>query len=85
MSCGRRYPVNEPCQDAVTVFPTEKSPKGDAVPLKFQTRSGDVLRAGVFDSIARNLGTQLLLLIDATSSIHWRNDGRSITPERVIE
>ena len=46
----------------VTTLPPEKSPKGNAVLLKFQTRSGDVIRLRVSDSIARNLGTQLLLL-----------------------
>ena len=77
--------MNETYADIVTIFPPEKSPKGDALPPKFRTRSGEVLRLGVSDSIARNLGTQLLLLIDGTSSIHWRNDGTSITPERVIK
>jgi hypothetical protein len=54
--------VNEAYEDSVTTFPPEKSPEGDAVILKFQTRSGEVLRLRVSDSIARNLGIQLLLL-----------------------
>lgn len=59
--------MNEPYQDIVTIFPREKSPEGDAVVLKFQTRSGEVLRLRVSNSIARNLGTQLLLLSAASS------------------
>ena len=77
--------MNETYADIVTIFPPEKSPEGDAVLLKFQTRSGEVLRLRVSDSIARNLGTQLLLLIDGTFKIHSRDDGTSITPERVIK
>ncbi len=54
--------MNEAYDDVVTAFPREKSPEADAVILKFQTRSGEVLRLTVSDAIARNLGTQLLLL-----------------------
>jgi hypothetical protein len=58
--------MNEPYEDVVTTFPPKKSPKGEAVLLEFQTRSGEVLRLRVSDAIARGLGTQLLLL-SATS------------------
>ena len=58
--------MNAPYHDVVTTFPPEKSPDGDAALLKFHTRSGEVLRLRVSDAIARNLGTQLLLL-SATS------------------
>lgn len=54
--------MNEAYEDVVTIFPPKKSPEGDAVILKFQTRSGEVLRLSVSSPIARNLGTQLLLL-----------------------
>jgi hypothetical protein len=54
--------VNEFCQAIVTALPPEKSPKGNAVLLKFQTWNGNVIRLRVSDSIARILGTQLLLL-----------------------
>ena len=77
--------MNETYADIVTIFPPEKSPEGGAVLLTFHTRSGKVIRLRVSDVIARNLGTQLLLLIDEMFSIHWRNDGTSITPERVIK
>ena len=33
-------PMNEPCQDAVTVFPPEKSPEGEAALLKFKNPGG---------------------------------------------
>jgi hypothetical protein len=58
--------MNEPYEDVVSTFPPEKSPEGETVLLKFQTRSGEVFRLRVSDSIARNLGTQLALL-SATS------------------
>jgi len=58
--------VKEAYQGVVTIFPPEKSPKGDAVLLKFHTRSGEVLRLRVSYTIAPELGTQLLLL-SATS------------------
>ena len=77
--------MNEAYEDLVTIFPPEKSPERDAVILRFQTRSGEVLRLGASDTIARNLGTQLLPPIDGTFSIHSRDDGTSITPERVIK
>ena len=54
--------MNEPYQDIVTIFPPEKSPEGESVLLKFQTRSGEVLRLRVAADIARHLGTRLLLL-----------------------
>lgn len=53
--------MNAAYEDVVTIFPPVKSPDGDAVLLKFKTRSGEMLRLGMSDSIARNLGTQLLL------------------------
>ncbi len=54
--------MNEVYEDLVTMFPPKKSPTGDAVLLKFQTRSGEVLCLRVSDTFARGLGTQLLLL-----------------------
>ena len=54
--------MNEPYQDVVTIFPPEKSPEGEAVLLKFQTPSGEVARLRLSDYVARNLGTQLVLL-----------------------
>ena len=54
--------MNEAYADIVTIFPPEKAPEGEAVPVKFQARDGDVLRLRVTDTIARHLGTQLLLL-----------------------
>jgi len=77
--------MNEAYEDLVTIFPPEKSPERDAVILRFQTRSGEVLRLGASDTIARDPGTRLLLLIDGTFSMHSRDDGTSITPERVIK
>jgi len=58
--------VNEPYEDIVTIFPPKTSPKGEAVLLEFQTRSGETLRLRMSDYVARSLGTQLLLL-SATS------------------
>ena len=63
---GENHPVNAAYQDVATIFPPAKSRKGEAVLLKFQTRSGEVLRLRVSEAIARGLGTQLLLL-SATS------------------
>ena len=54
--------MNEPYEDIVTIYPPEKSLDGKAVLLKFQTRSGEVLRLRVSDTFARAIGTQLLLL-----------------------
>lgn len=52
--------MNEAYEELVTTFPPEKSPKGEAVLLKFQTRSGEVLRLRVSGVIARQLGTLML-------------------------
>ena len=57
--------MNEAYGNIVTIFPPHKSPEEDAV-LQFQTRSGEVLRLRVSDTVARGLGTQLRLL-SATS------------------
>ena len=54
--------VNESYQDVVSYVPPEKSPEGEAMFLKFQTHSGEVLRLRFPGDIARHLGTQLLLL-----------------------
>jgi len=54
--------MNEPYEDIVTIFPSKKSPKGEAVLLEFQTRSGEVIRVRAAADIARHLGTQLVLL-----------------------
>ena len=54
--------MDESYEDLVTIFPPEKSLDGKAVLFKFQTRSGEVLRLRASDPIARNFGTQLLLL-----------------------
>ena len=54
--------MNEGYQDIVTTFSPEKSPEGDAIILRFQPRSGEVLRFRLSDAIARNFGTRSLLL-----------------------
>ena len=54
--------MKEAYDDVVTTCPPEKSLKGEAVLLKFQTRNGGVLRLRLSADIARHLATQLLLL-----------------------
>jgi hypothetical protein len=65
--------VNQSYEDVVTIFPPKNSPKGEAVLLKFQTRSGEVLRFRVSDTIARGLGTQLLLPSAASGESYAKN------------
>jgi hypothetical protein len=66
MNCGGRHPINDACEDVVRILPPENSPEVEAVLLKFQTRSGKVLRLGVSDTIVRGLGTPLLPLTAAS-------------------
>ena len=54
--------MNEAYQNVVSILPPEKSPDGEAVLLKFHTRSGEMIHLRMSADIARHLGTQLLLL-----------------------
>lgn len=54
--------MSDSYEDVVVYVPPEKSPEGDMVLLKFHTKSGEVVHLRMSDYIARNLGTQLLLL-----------------------
>lgn len=67
--------MNESYQNIVTTFPPEKAPEGEAVLLKLQTRSGEVLRFRVSDAIdGRDYSIEILpsLMISAHFSVSLR-------------
>ncbi|OGA51082.1 MAG: hypothetical protein A3G25_00110 [Betaproteobacteria bacterium RIFCSPLOWO2_12_FULL_63_13] len=59
-------PADEPYQDTVDVVPPDKSPDGETVLLKFQIANDEMVRLRMSIDLAREFGTQLLLL-SATS------------------
>lgn len=54
--------ANERYQDAVDIIPPDRSPDGETVLLKFQIANDEMVRLRMSASIARQFGTQLLLL-----------------------
>ena len=59
-------PAHEPYQDTVDIVPPDRSPDGETVLLKFRIANDEMVRLRMSIDLAREFGTQLLLL-SATS------------------